>query len=914
MVGSASQWMASGEPDLSLWGKSRGLRGEGEPVVRYPLMCHLLDAAAFAGSMWDGYLSFGLRTWLAAELKMSEQDCRCFVMFLAGIHDVGKACPGFQQKVSVPDGFSCHGDCTDHAHAGHLWIGAALQHKLGVPSDVAIGIGEIVGGHHGVFKTLESTNFEDWKMRSHGLGTGSWGRQRLAHLLAMRDVLGFTRWPQSMARPVQVMLCAVVVLADWLASRQEFVRSRLPDVPRGGRAEELWSFFSGSQNRGPVELVKAGLTRLRLKPGGFEDEFGLAPNRLQNSLESALPDVVTGPGLLIITEQTGKGKTEAALFAGRVMMAATGTAGLSFLLPTMATSNAMESRIAEYLQSRAIDPAPLNLLHSMAWLRRLKDEMKQGDAVSSQAQDMLTVVTEWLSGGKKAAFAPVSVGTIDQALLSVLPVRHNAFRMLAFANKTIIIDEVHAFDPYVYELLSKLLAWCGHLRVPVILMSATLPGQIARLLAAAYLEKPALAEHPIELSYPGWCYIDLASQHATQRCIDVPDNEQQNLRIELYPCDVSEHGMVRLPALKTHLSPLLDSHGSAAVICTTVDEAQRTYRGLRAWLDDNESDVDLILLHARMPLWQREKITDDITQRFGKKGSRDNKTIVVSTQVIEQSVDIDMDLVLSDLAPLELLLQRAGRGQRHPENAPKRPHWAKVYRLVVFTPQGEEGELAVPKGWSYVYPEAAMIRTYRLLARYQGCDIRLPGDVKGLVDTVHTDASLIVGHQQAQVTSRAEALVEFNEAARKGIRRPNDVTQIEEISKGAGFIDDEAVSTRFNADSVRVLPCFRRDGELHLDPQCCQRVPAARWADRKPFWDKGDLASIIEHTIPLMARYVDEEAGAAAQPDGWSEHHLLKHVLPLAMDVDEDGQVTPVRMCGSAFRIDPVLGLVRYSK
>ncbi|TQL75395.1 CRISPR-associated Cas3 family helicase [Stackebrandtia endophytica] len=904
--------LPDGGPDLVLWGKSRGLEEHDGSLVKYPLVCHLLDTAALAGAVWDDYLSLGLRGWLSKELGLSAQESRCFVMFMAGVHDVGKASPGFQRKVAMPNGYPQEGDCTDHARAGHLWIGAALQHKLGIPRHLSVRVGEIVGGHHGVFTTADPKDFKADKMKAHGLGIGAWGRQRLAHLEAMRAVLGFDHWPREITHEAQVIVCAIVVLADWLASRTEYVKLRLPDVPEMGRVEQLKRFFDGSGDRASAELQQAGLTRLQLKPGTFVDQFGFEPNRLQRSLESGLPALVTGPGLLIMAEQTGQGKTEAALFAAGIMSEAAGSAGLSFLLPTMATSNEMEPRLASFLKERVANPTPLNLLHSMAWLRRLKNELEQGDSVASQAKDMLTVVTEWLSGGKKAAFAPVSVGTIDQALLSVLPIRHNAFRMLAFANKTIIIDEVHAFDEYVEQLLSTFLAWCGHLRVPVILMSATLPQRTASRLTAAYLGQPvgAVGDISAALKYPGWRYVDLESQKSTSEAIEVASEQQRELFIEVHPCGVSDSGMQRMAALKTHLAPLLDSRGSAAVICTTVDEAQQTYLGLKTWLAEQGSDAELILLHARMPLHRRDEITSDIVRRFGKKGDRGGRTIIVSTQVIEQSVDIDMDLMVTDLAPLELLFQRAGRGCRHPENDAYRPKWVKGHRLVVLTPQ-QGDELALPGGWIYVYPEAAMIRTHRLITGLGGLPVQVPGEVQDLVDTVHTDPSLIAGHENAEVTSKAYELVAAAEAIRKSIPRPGHVSAVQLLSKGANVIDDEMVSTRFNADSVRVLPCFRRDGNLYFDEECEKPVPAPRWRGTDPIWLRSELASIIEHTIPLRTSYVDHEAGLAAQPDGWSKNHLLKRVIPLIFDFNADGDPQPVRMRGNNFRLDAKLGLLR---
>ncbi|QSB06523.1 CRISPR-associated helicase Cas3' [Natronoglycomyces albus] len=899
--------------DLNIWGKSRGLNGDGEGLVTYPLVCHLIDASAFAGQVWDLYLSARLRVWLADQLSMSPQECRAFLMLLAGLHDVGKACPGFQRQLvgkewSLPEGYLDEGDFRDHAMAGQLWLGAALAQKFEWHEDLAAAVAEVVGGHHGVFTFVKPLDYNPVKLKPKGLGVKAWGRQRVAMVTLMRRLVGPRRLPDRFPAEAQVLACAVVVLADWLASQSSYIKRRMADVPERGETAALAEFFEESAKAASVELNAAGLTRLVLAEGSFTEEFGFAPNRLQRSLETGLPGAVTGPGLLIVTEQTGLGKTEATLFASRLLAEASGSAGLAFLLPTMATSNAMEHRLVDYFERRAVGPASLNLVHSMAWLRRLREEREPQEATLWANERELTEVTEWLSGGKKAAFAPVCVGTIDQALLSVLPLKHNAFRMLAFANKTVVIDEVHAFDAYVRRLLCGFLAWCGHLGVPVVLMSATLSQPIARELAAAYLGRPSVPE--LELAYPGWAFVERGMSEPVVRSIPVDEADQRPLRIELRECATGDDGLDRGAALREVLTPLCQDRGSAAVVCTTVKEAQRTYLDVVAWVQEEGFDAEVVLLHSNMPLWQRESITDDIVSRFGKGGDRSGRTIVVSTQVVEQSVDIDMDLVVSDLAPWELLLQRAGRGHRHPQNDGSRPAWASAHRLVVLVPEGGSDPV-MPKRWEYVYPPASLIRTHRLLHRQCDEPVIIPSDVQRLVDVVHTDQSLIAGFESAQQESRAREYLQRGEAGRFVVPDPGDFTTVEEYS-GQDRLTEEPVTTRFNADSVRALPLFADGDELYLDPEARQPLPRPVRVKGRPRWSQDDLAAIIEHTVPVRRSLIQDKSGdLAAEPfEEWTQHRQLKHVLPLVHQISKGGEPRPARLAGKIFRLDRDLGLV----
>lgn len=281
----------------------------------------------------------------------------------------------------------------------------------------------------------------------------------------------------------------------------------------------------------------------------------------------------------------------------------------------------------------------------------------------------------WLRGAKRPLLAQFAVGTVDQALMAVLPVRHNALRLLALSGKTFILDEAHAYDPYMQVLLGRLLNWLGWYGVPVVLLSATLPASVSDRLIKEYLrgaglKKSELRGRTFKAPYPGWLYVDAAdgtcAQISEARQKEQAAARQMRLSVQVEQVVHGEGGggRNRLAVIQRLLQPVLDGQGGCAlVVCNTVAEAQQTYLSLRKALasrgQTNEGG-EVQLLHARFPSGERERRTLTVTDGLGRSGPRPARRIVVATQVVEQSLDLDADVVISDLAPLALPC--SGRG------------------------------------------------------------------------------------------------------------------------------------------------------------------------------------------------------------------------------------------------------------
>ncbi|MEU6131368.1 CRISPR-associated helicase Cas3' [Saccharopolyspora sp. NPDC047091] len=907
--------MADPVVDLRLWGKERGLGG-----ARYPVVCHGLDAAAAVRALWRDFLSAGLRRRLAAELGLSESETCSVLEFWAALHDIGKISPSFALQLPMPPEFPA--DAAEvrirHDQATNLWLPTGLG-VLGYPSRSARSVGRLVaqllGGHHGRFHSVEGARLMPAHLPSQGLGSVPvWEAERAAMLDVLAAILQ-PSVPPRLAVEDAVLITGLVVVADWLVSQADFVREQVRKVPAVGDVPSLRRFFKASLSPARQLVRSAGLFRLKLEEGDFGEEFpGFSPNALQADIAAELRRVVTGPGLLMVAAPMGFGKTETALHAARIMGAAAGTSGIFVALPTMATADQMFSRVGRYVQRRSETTASQTLLHGMAWLSPVEEILAKARTAEGIVSDAEARVhsSEWLRGAKRGLLAGVGVGTIDQALLAVLPVRHNALRMFSLAGKTVIIDEVHAFDSYMRKLLRELLGWLGELGVPVVLLSATLPKAIAKELSAAYTG--AEVETDFEIPYPGWRYVE-RGRKSEPRAVSFPVDRRR-------PVEASLRGVGRgagkrpdrVPVLQEVLAPVIDG-GCAVVICTTVAQAQQTFSGLSEWAARN--GITRKLLHARFPSHQRATITEDVLEAFGKPdGSRGRpqRTILVATQVVEQSLDVDFDLVVTDLAPIELLLQRAGRLQRHPGWDDQRPAWADPARgghrqMVVLTaPDLDLGEL--PRSWSYIYPRASLIRAHELIRRRDPQPINIPEDVQDLVDRGNPgdfpvlDDDLLTGFAEVELERSARCMIESQTAQRVTIRPIRELASLAGLSEE--LVDEEQATTRFNADSVRVLPVFiDGSGELRLGHPAGERLPIPE-RDRL---SREEAIAVMRHTIPAPGSLVRDRDENHTLPEPWHALWPLSDLVALPHRVDDEGNVRPARVGRKFLLLDPELGL-----
>jgi CRISPR-associated endonuclease/helicase Cas3 len=686
----------------------------------HALPFHLLDVAAAAEVVWDRLPDEAHA--LATQALEDEPSARRICVFLAAAHDIGKANRFFQAKARSQYGrlrklganlppYSLD-DNPRHGQATGAHLKPWFINRWKWTGPIADNIALAVGGHHGSFfphtkRTALGVDSEPW------CGIGIALLDDLAKVLLEADT---PAEPKSL-NPFLGWLSGFVSVVDWLGSHETMTVWQTGERPLAdylcearSRAKKLlyelhWEIPSATTMVPVCELLPAGSS----------------PNSLQQLAGALAPDF----SLAIIEAPTGEGKTEAA-FALAEPARSTG-AGIYFALPTMATANGLHKRVEAYLRKATGNKdLEARLLHSHAWLFRehaqtAQDPGEEGKKQEAQAQD-------WFAGAKRGLLAPFAVGTIDQALIATLRAKHGFVRLFALAGKTVVIDEVHAYDVYMADLMDILLGWLRTLRCHVILLSATLPKARRKALLRAW--GPHGDES--ESGYP--CITWVAKDGQVQsRGFDV--EPRKPLTFRPIPAADEEHWKQGAGFI---LQLVRANGGLGALVLNTVRDVQNAYDWLHC---QGLGNIHLDLFHARFTAQDRDAIETRVLDRFGKTGARKQPAILVATQVVEQSLDLDFDQMVSALAPIDLLIQRAGRLHRHRRWADgslrnhgpdERPD--PVLHILAAT-LDQDG---VPEIRDPIYSHDVLMRTFQRLG--SNVAIVKPSDVADAIEAVYGEA------------------------------------------------------------------------------------------------------------------------------------------------------------------------------
>jgi CRISPR-associated endonuclease/helicase Cas3 len=484
-------------------------------------------------------------------------------------------------------------------------------------------------------------------------------------------------------------------MADWIASNGEFFPLLHPDE----------TVVKDRKERAAAAFAKLSLPEYwsaSAKPD-FMARFGFDANDVQRAA-AEIAGNSDMPGMMIIEAPMGVGKTEAALAAAEILAARFGRRGVFFALPTQATSDGIWGRMMEWFE-RLGAPLSVGLVHGKAQFNSKYEPFLKGSADVDRKEGAF--VHAWFKGGKKSMLSDFVVGTIDQLLFAALKQKHAMLRHLGFANKVVIIDECHAYDAYMNQYLDMAVRWLGKYGVPIVVLSATLPSARRRALAEAY--SGSAAELEDSRAYPAITWVDGNSARLVS---DFEPMDQKKVGIELMDDGAS---------IVEKLEALLHDGGCAGVIANTVGRAQETFRELKA-----QFGGDVVLLHSRFITPDRIEKEEELLRMLGKKGNRPARLIVVGTQVLEQSLDIDFDVMFSDLCPMDLLLQRIGRMRRHKGRI--RPFLLAEAKCFVTNLDDDASKK--------IYGEYILERTKARLAR----SISLPGDIAALVQDVYDES------------------------------------------------------------------------------------------------------------------------------------------------------------------------------
>lgn len=691
---------------------------------------------------------------------------------LAALHDIGKISVGFQWKSPEwrffrdSDSEAAEGK---HARISQAHFGEIIADRCTARWSIAL------GGHHG--------KYESSKPRISGVDEPhrEWGfklRQEITgRLVGLFGIMPAEK--EKIPDHLIHLVTGYITFSDWIGSNEDFFPLATP-----ARLKHETNLAKATGQ------AKSALEQLRWsrptpsKNQNFHDLFPFPPNPLQK----ALLNIADSPGLYIVEATMGMGKTEAALALAAKRWRCGDEQGLYFALPTQLTSNRIHERIRPFLKEAIQSDHANALVHGSAWL---SEERISPVNVSGPKNEAMS----WFASSRRALLAPFGVGTIDQALLSILPVKHSALRLFALAGKTIVLDEVHSFDPYTFALICRfveILTSCGS---TVIILSATLTSEARRRLieaaggkeASTHSAYPLISAVKFGAGDKATCYAELEN-HAT-------DGKPIIL----------EHLSVSSDDFHSQAISAAEAGACVLIIRNTVQSAQDTYKALTSEIRDG---LKIGLLHSRFPFFARqEKETHWVESLSKDKDKRPKGCILVSTQVVEQSIDIDADLLITDLAPADLLLQRIGRLHRHRETI-RPPEFEKARTLILHPELHEQNDPKLLKkelGKSvFIYPPDSLLRAhYDWKSRDE---ISLPSQIRELLEQENEHQREV---NPAELTLRE--LTDATISAQLGMARTRTLNMLDPLSMAD---DDQGHQTRWNSLPSSMIILLSEQPEL----------------------------------------------------------------------------------------------------
>ncbi len=800
---------------LKYWGKADKEDG-GYHLLPY----HCLDVAAVGFQFLNQHLF--LLSKLSKLMQLSEDTVKTWLIFLLGIHDIGKFAESFQQlrtDLRIELGHrkpQKRNYDLRHDSLGYLlWF--CRQQGLGkyyqsngfpgfdASSEQSNVIKKLlpvwlapVMGHHGFppesKKRRTKEYFQDDDQDSARSFINDW------FLLLQPDVGGITEKCSSKSwlkaqKEASWLIAGFAVLCDWLGSNKDVFEFE----EKHHTLEYYWKNIALPRAKSAIEKVNLLPTAV-LKNRSIDALFKYikTPTPLQK-ICAELP-ISHEPQLFILEDVTGAGKTEAALMLAYRLMEMDLAQGLFIGLPTMATANAMLERMAKVYRDFYKEGERPNVVlsHSARHLSKifqtvfLEQSNQNKETYTGKDETISIQCSRWVADHrKKSLLADIGIGTIDQVLLGILPVRHQSLRLFGLANKVLILDEVHAYDAYTGSLLNTLLEFHAAMGGSVILLSATLSKSQRQAFVDAFNKGLDCKSSKMEnMAYPLLTHIGAAAnaelpvktRKAVQRSVQVKFVHNQKDAIK-------------------QLQQAVDQGQCACWIRNTVPDAREAFDLMLA-ADGLEKDK-LHLFHSRYALGDRLDMEEKCLQLFGKKSTPDKRKgqVLIATQVIEQSLDLDFDVMVSDLAPVDLLIQRAGRLKRHVRDkngqilSDEKQDERGPTKFSIYAPENTEQpdadwyKAVFPKA-HYVYPDTGLLwLTSKILQKKK--DWKMPDDARELVEYVYGNA----GNELPESLTDSHIAAEGNELSQRGMAGFNA------LKHELGYIRDYRVETPWDDEA-----------------------------------------------------------------------------------------------------------------
>lgn len=850
------------EPVYRFWGKA----GYGnDPSWHSALPAHLLPVAACFEALTEHPVARRAldRAW---GRPASSGGQRGWEVLAAALHDLGKLMRPFQLKRSdVVDWIEAGGRVSglplatpetgfDHSATGGFMLMEGVLNAWTNRSEMCQSTnprstrerrtfqGLLVAsfGHHGYHPKKEAFVIKNDFRKEDGVRDG------LTLLRQLFEVVEIIHGPMPLLIPprdgstLAHLFAGWVAIADWLGSNEAlFPFINCKDFAASYPTMSHWAdLYRSCLETARAHVRDMGLFDTPRLEDAERSVMGSWPkNKVQSTAQYVARAVCTDAhqhgfhgALMVVEAPMGIGKTEAALLVANEFLEAGLACGIAFGLPAQASANMIFTRLAPL--SRTVFGREPNLAHSQAVHTRdrllsLLETTRSTLEGEQTGQEAMAHLSDWITDDNKKAFlAPVCAATVDQFQLAAMHSKHGFVRFAALTRHVVIIDEVHAYDAYMQKVLDGLLRFLGSCGIPTVLLSATLPVSIRSRLGHAYAEGAGWPPQSLRAPAGAYPVITLVAPVG-------PGSGSQSSHSQVIPVTWTDpQRRVRLQSFGARfwadrVLQTADAGGCVAVLCNSIASALNRVRELR----ERSPNASITLLHSRFRGQDRLRLQERIELMLGRGSTKADRAgqIVVATQVLEQSIDIDVDLMLSEPAPIDLLLQRMGRLHRH-----ARPDRQFVAVFGLLDPEdstssasvGAEdavspaGEVVLPrwfKATQRIYSESGVLEpSLALVRRLLQSDapyIDLPRDIPGLVAEIYGDdenspKSLTMKAHQAGAAAKHRVL--------------NQGLSMSEIADG---VDRSSQTRNSDSDGVRILLVVKdNDGNWHV-PDCEKLLP-----------------------------------------------------------------------------------------
>jgi len=767
-------WFGSGDNTMSqldLSGMKFWAKTTTDDLPGVSVSHHMINVGLVAENLAKHYAH------LLKHFKMNPEE----TALLAALHDIGKISQGFQGKcakwleqtglkeISTAEGWLNFEK--DHAKVSQFTVqNLLLQENLKASSSIYWAVAP--GAHHGYLHRPGERGLQEIV----GMKKDEWEHERQRVARQLIEVMAGTLPKAEINRESAHLwwLAGLISVADWIGSDETY-------FPADQDLD-----LNESKQRAQDAVKAIGFALPEPRSGlDFKKLFSFS----QNDLQRKAVDAITEPGIYVIEAPMGMGKTEAALACAYRLICEGKASGIYFALPTQATSNRIHLRVDDFVRKVWPDGMDTRLIHASSWLTESLGQPAPAATTKGKESDDARAGRDWFASAKRALIAPFGVGTVDQALLAVVAAKHFFVRRFGLAGKVVILDEVHSYDFYTGTLIRVLCETLEKLGCTVILLSATLtPERRTALLGKSDI--PEIADYPlISGRQSNGAFI-------TPRPAQAP--EEKKVHVAFVENEYALHDAWKLAG-----------NGACVLwICNTVSRAQSVYTELEVLAQKQTESPALGLLHSRFPYFRREELETCWMELLGKASKNRRGCVLVSTQIVEQSVDLDADLLVTELAPTDMLLQRIGRLWRHPRevrSVERAECWilkenATLDELRTMSKANIRKALGA-KAW--VYAPYVLLRSLDIWSARDGRDIAIPTEIRNLLSTTYDDRDEATDGWNAW----QEEILGDEFAKKKTAEMNSNIWN--------PLLDDqEGVQTRISTvESVQLLLCTERKGK-----------------------------------------------------------------------------------------------------